>query len=262
MKYVLVLLLSIPAWAALSLTDAQRAQLESATDFGPRFDEAALYPLLSNAAQWKPGDEAGAAVPDYSAIQESPADHRGELFLIEGVFAGRAQLIGPLSRSGPWDGKLQEWVLIVDRQADEVAVVYLIDPPTPVDQPPATAAKVRLPARFYKVLNDRDQNGSPTNYLLFVGRGAKVMGTASGGSASSAGSKVLLVVVVLMALCWFVLRRIKRQTWPTRARTPGQGEKIDQADRSDEQTNPVEEDLPDDPAAALDVLNERHQDDS
>ena len=262
MRYVLTLILVCPAWAVVPLTEAQRAQLSTATDFGPRFDEAALYPLLANAAQWTPGDEAGATIPDYAAILQTPADHRGELFLIEGDFAGRAQLIGPLTRSGPWDGKLQEWVLLTDRKADEVAVVYLIDPPTPVDQPPATGAKVRLPARFYKVLHDRDQDGNPTDYLIFVGRGADVITSGSGGS-TSAGSKILLLVVILMALCWFTLRKVKRQTWPSSRRTaqssmarqaPGDG------NNGDQEPSGPDESLPEDPAKALDVLHDRHHD--
>src|SRR5690349_8534863 len=58
------------------LTDEQRAQLDTATDNDKQVDQAGLYPLLQNALEWKPGDESGAAVPDYVAILDAPADAR------------------------------------------------------------------------------------------------------------------------------------------------------------------------------------------
>ena len=108
----LVLLAAIP-----DLTSEQRTQLETASDFNAIEIEPAIYPLLRNAVEWSPGDEAGAAVPDYAAILADPAAHRGRLYLLEGRFAvprdedlpetvrGRFPLaVTGLTRRGPWDG--------------------------------------------------------------------------------------------------------------------------------------------------------------
>jgi len=196
MAALILVVLGAAVSSLTPLTDAQRAQLDTAEDFTQRFDTAALYPLLHNAAQWTPGDEAGAAVPDYGQIQADPKRHRGEAFLIEGLFAGVPEgetlRIRSLSRPGPWDGKLEQWVVVVDpdSEADEVAVVYLTDPPPH----PREGTRVRMPARFYKVLDDFDRSPTPrpTQYLTFVGRGAEVLGSSlhilGGGGAVVRGA--------------------------------------------------------------------------
>ncbi len=241
------------------LTPDQRAQVRTASDWTSRFDEAALYPLMDNALRWQDGDEAGAMVPDRKALYQTPAQYRGQLFLIEGQFAGGARVINNLTRSGPWDEKLQQWVILTDRDRDEVAVVYLVDPPRPIDQPLPAGTRVRVVGRFYKVLRDTDRNGQPTDYLTFIAKSALVISDADqDGGLSSRGP---LLVVGVLALLWFFMRRsVKVKPLSTRVRrvqdgSPNHAHGQDHPDADDGRP----ENLPDDPAAALSMLQDRHE---
>ncbi len=256
MNAVILAMLCVVIRGVAPLSEGQRVQLDTAMDFNSTFDEAGLYPLLNNALQWEKGDEAGAMIPDYKAIFESPGEHRGQLFLIEGAFAGGSQRVRQLSRPGSWDGKLNQWVVVVDRATDEVAVVYLVDPPPA----PKAGAKVRTVGRFYKVLSDTDREGRPTNYLTFVGHGAQVEERSSGsgvGSGSAGGALVL--VLVILAGGWVVLRqtiRVKKVRTRLRVGATVGGDTEGGIGEEGDEVN-----LPKDPVQALDVLHDRHEED-
>jgi len=243
-------------WAVVSapppLTPPQRVQLDTASDRSSLFDEGALYPLLHNALQWEDGDEAGAAIPDYSAIREDPVKHRGELFLIEGLYAGRSKSINNLTRPGPWDGKLKEWVIVTDVGNDQVAVVYLVDPPAP----PAAKSKVRVPARFYKILKDVDQKKRPTDFLLFIGRSATVQTKKNTGTTPT--GLPLIAMLLLLVVAWFVFRK-KIRNKPHRSGFRRQHKTPNDGGTPDPDT--LTPDLPDDPADALQAL-EHHSHES
>lgn len=232
------------------LTDTQRAQLDSATDFGPANDEAALYPLLENALLWIPGDESGAAVPDYAALLADPTAYRGDLFLIEGDFAGRPRAI-PLARPGDWGSELTEWVLRVREDPDEVAVIYFVDPDGAL-QPLPRGTPVRVAARFYKAWSDRDLSNRPTDFLLFVARTP----TVAAAEPTPQGPGIGMPVVTLLALAagFYILRR-----YVTTLRKPKPLATRREPDRFD--TTMIENDdntpLPDDPAEALDALKDQ-----
>lgn len=252
-----LLLMLCPILAAVPpLTPEQQKQVESATDFDAGRDEAALYPLMTNALTWQDADAAGATIPDYPAILAQPADHRGKLFLIEGLFAGRPRRIENLTRPGPWDQKLQEWVIVTDNQHDQVAVVYLVDPPTPVDRPPTPGTPVRLLARFYKVLSDRDMNGNPTDFLVFVGQSATVMSTPQRRS-SSWHTTPIFVAVLALAIVWLWLRtRLKPRPIGPQRLARAEDRPRGTTPRHPPEEEPIEN-LPTDPAEALEALKQR-----
>lgn len=249
-----VCLLSLFFAAPPPLTDAQRAQLDSATDFGPANDEAALYPLLENALLWTPGDESGAAVPDYAALLADPAAYRGDLFLLEGDFAGRPRRL-PLARPGDWGDEVTEWVLRVREDPDEVAVVYFVDPGGQLQAPPR-GTPVRTAARFYKVWSDRDLANQPTPFLLFVARDPTV--AAAAPASQGLGLGAWAVVLVALAAAFYIMRRyVVSLRQPKPLATRRQAEPSSDTSQADEQDSP--ESLPDDPADALDALT-RHRD--
>ncbi len=237
-----------------SLSEAERTQLDTATDFGPANDEAALYPLLRNASQWRPGDEAGAAVPNYAALLVDPAAHRGELFLIEGEFAGRPRRLS-LARPGGdegWGDAVTEWVIRVRKNPDEVAVVYFVDPDNALAAPPR-GTPVRTVARFFKVWTDRDLANQPTDFLLFVGRGPTRVAEAV--PPTGLGSWAWIVILAALAGAFYVLRRYVvalRQPKPLATRRQSADQAVSDDDDPDEG-------LPDDPAAALDAMRQRYQ---
>ncbi len=238
--------------AVVPLNQQQQTQVDSATDFSGRFDEGALYPLLHNALGWQDRDETGAVVPDYPSLFEQPALHRGQLFLIEGLFAGVPRdgslAVAGLTRAGPWDDKLQQWVVVVDQQRDEVAVVYLVDPPP---APPA-GTDIRLVARFYKVLSDTDRQGRPTDYLTFVGKNV-VLGQITGRGGSAMGFAPLVGALLLLAGGWYVLRRTVYARPLRRPIGAGRKAQGDQAAPGDEGAGVP---LPKNPADALSALNQ------
>lgn len=240
MARCLLLLFLLGPLAVSPLAERQWAQLQSARDGSPRLDEGALYPLLEHAAQWEPGDEAGATVPDYQAIHQSPADHRGQRFLIEGTL--KRSRPWRTVRSGPWGETLTEWVIQHGRAPGEVAVVYFVQAGEHLPEA-RVGQRVRAVAAFYKVWSDRDQNAAPTDFLTFVGRSATVMERGSAGpGAGMAMGLILLVVVVLIVVFWRVRGLVVRSGGAGRA-----GGKVTarQADRLRE----------DRPAAGV---NERH----
>jgi hypothetical protein len=252
-----LLLMLCPILAAVTpLTPEQQKQVESATDFDAGRDEAALYPLMTNALTWQDADAAGATIPDYPAILAQPADHRGNLFLIEGLFAGRPRRIENLTRSGPWDQKLQEWVIVTDQPRDQVAVVYLVDPPTPIDRPPAPGTPVRLLARFYKVLSDRDMHGNPTDFLLFVGKSVTVT-TPPRTRSSAWHTAPIFVAVLALGIIWLWLRtRSKPRPIGPQRFTRTEDRARGPTPRHPAEEEPIE-DLPTDPAEALEALKQR-----
>lgn len=229
------------------------------------YDDAGLYPLMRNAAWWTPGDVAGAMVPDYREVLADPDAHRANLFLIEGQLGAR-RVVGPLSRSGPWDGRLEQWSILVEKaagpdQEDIVAVVLLIDPPTGAAAP-AIKSRVRLPARFYKVWTARDQSGVDTEYPVFVGRTVASAGPAAQGSPSTSptGAIVPLLLLLLVAAVGYTLLKksvraktteFQKRVQERRARRESQEEPADE--------NDIGPPLPENPADALDELERRRK---
>ena len=220
-------------------------QLRSARDAVTLLDEAALYPLLRDALTWRATDESGAMVPDYAAIRRRPETYRGNLFLIEGPLAGQPRPIRHFQRPGPWEGRLQQWSILVHSNSDEVVVVYLVNPP-----PASVGQSVRLPGRFYKLWSDVDQTHQPTNYLVFVGHAATVSGPAARPESSVNATAASFLGVVLVMVLAYVLMRIWIRPRP-RAGPQGHHRVI-----GDEPGTRCP--LPDDPAGALEELGRRH----
>lgn len=230
-------------FAVPPLSDAQRDTLASATDDGARLEEPAMQALLTNVLQWDEADEAGAQVPDYTALLTHPAAGRGELYLIEGRFAGRARRYKFTQEHPGLGDALTEWVLVVREDPEEVAVVYFVDPEGALEAP-ATGAGVRVVGRFYKVWADRDRDDQPARYLTFVARSPKVLSS----HAAATGPPVLpmLLLIAVLAVAYLFIRRMGKP------------------DRYDRHVPPARRRHPDDvilsdPAEALERLAE-HQD--
>ena len=249
MACICLLILALAALPPLS--DSQRAQLDSANDSSPANDEAALYPLLENALAWTPGDESGAAVPDYAALLAEPAAYRGDLFLIEGEFAGRPRRI-PLARSGQWGSGVTEWVVRVREDPDEVAVVYFVDPDGELEAP-LRGTPIRTVARFYKVWSDRDLANEPTPFLIFVGRTPTVVAVESSVQGPGMGGWVLTLIA--LAAGFYILRRYVvglRQPRPLATRR-----EFEAAIAEIEEDDPPS--LTEDPAEALDTMSRQSE---
>jgi len=255
-------LLSIALLAAVPpLDDTQQQIIASAQDDSLRLDEAAWYPLLRNAAQWQAGDEAGARIPDYDALLDTPADLRGELFLIEGRFAGRPRAI-VLARPGPWGERVTEWVIQTDPENDEVAVVYLVDQPIGegVKQPMA-GQQVRVAARFYKVWSQRDLNNQPQRFLTFVGHSLTYEGLGPAPPITNNAWQLALGLLVMIGAALFFGRRMlslgKPRPLPSRVLRERDLDDAVNAGQRDSEESDDEPDLPDDPDAALAELEKR-----
>jgi len=212
------LLLTTLLATLLPLTDAQRLQLDSARDSIAQTDEGALYPLLENAMLWPANQLAGAKVPDYAAILANPAEHRGELFLIEGMLR-RAQPIGRLALPGPWDESLSEWAIQYGDDPQKLLVVNLVAPPGQ----PVEGSRVKLAARFYKLWATTNTKNEPRTYMVFVGRDAQVLATPRAFALNGQVPTSVLVLCGCMgvfALFWVIRRAPKMSLNPSP--TPGQ----------------------------------------
>lgn len=246
------------------LDTSQEVRLESAQDGATTVNEAAFYALLENAEQWPSGETAGAIVPDFHAMRDDPAGHRGQLTLIEGRALGMLPEHG-WARSG-WE-QVRGVILRIDDgaddykpTADEMVIVYLVDPPDAVryNQP------VRLVARFHKIVRYAPREGEGSRpYLSFVGREVAWMGErpATGISMGFAVMLLVLIIIGMILLFWriWLLNRSSAQAKRTTAylaekRRLRQQEDVDELDEVVEQSY-----LPEDPVDALDTLKRRHR---
>ncbi len=264
MSAAAALILFFALGALPPLTAEQQAQVATASDFSPAWDEGALYPLLQNALQWPGHDEAGALIPDYDAMLADPARYRGQLCLVEGQLGGPVEVVPyRLSRAGPWDDKLQRWGILVRADPDLVVVVYLVDGP-PLAQTPRPGVRVRLLGRFYKVWRQPDQNHQPTDYLVFIGKTTAAAAPAQRYARYRTTPMqwnlrwVLLLLVVGVAAI-YLLRRMTRLSMQPRP-LPGQLRRRQERAHAGQDAGAQERaDLPRDPAAALDQLARREQ---
>ncbi len=262
--WVAAMLVAGRAHALPALTETQQQQLATTEDGNSVVDGPGLYPLLDNVSQWPDRVETGAAVPDYDAIAEHPEKYRGGLFLLEGEVAGPVQSIRPL-RPGPWGDTIEQWTIKHGPDWEDVAVVYLANPAP--DVRPRT--RVRMPARFYKVWAEPDQDGNPSEFLVFVAQSSKLgkeatMGVDIGNSGSGFGGPAMVIggTLILGALAFsFFWRRLRaagsrelRSAELTRRRREAREAELKESG----EIEAIEPNLPEDPDSALDELARRH----
>jgi len=253
----ILLLCSSVAPAVAPLSPRVMEQVQSARDHSATIDGAGLYPLLEDALTWRDGDETGAAVPDYRAIAASPADYRGQRFLIEGRLL-RTAAVRKLAKPGPWDDALNQWVIQHGPDEADVLVVYLLSPPA--DTRPG--AQVRLPARFYMIWRAMVQNSEEqADYPVFVGDGARVLRPAV-DNAAPVLMGLLLLMLLAMGIGFMVLRsRVKEKAIGPRRLAYDAPVATPLLENRHNITHPPQDDalLPPDPADALDELRRRHE---
>ncbi len=150
------------------LSADQRNTFEHVKDRDAEVDDG-FYALLENASLWLHDEQPAGAGLNIPAMLATPAEYRGLPFIIEGEYLGLDE-VHKVKRSGPWDGKLEQWGIRIP-EADAAVMVFLVNPP-PV---PVVGQKVRLAGRFYKVWPVTDENtGLKLEYLVFVGHSATV----------------------------------------------------------------------------------------
>lgn len=250
MPFLMILIAG--AAAVPELSQSQQQQLNTATDDSSMLDEAAWYPLFQNVLSWEGDVRPGSMHPDYKAIFADPARFRGQRFVLSGMFAGvprdrRSLKIDRFARPGPWDGKLEQWGVLVQRNPDEVVVVCLLDP-----QPlPRPGTAIEVVARFYKVWKTLDLRNVPTRFLVFVGKSATI--TAQAGEKRLTALHIVMPLVVGLGLIWLILRKSVAGGRTEHRRTVFRQPALDQRETSVKEPEP----LPTDPAEALRELSRR-----
>lgn len=269
------------AAAAPELSDADRQRLvDGTTDNTSALDryEDGLYVLLTNAADWAGDDfggEAGeklAPEPDYAYLREHSEQMRGKVFLIDGWLKqtdrfptnknfGRDSLerTGELLGDGvAWGKQLTRWAVITDREDPDSTVIVLFHDPRGLMPEHEEDTRVRIAARYFKLWQTEDASGKPHTFMVFVGGAAEeVQASAASGGGMSMGTIVLAVVAAVGA--FFILRIVlNRMNNGGRQRTS----ELLAARRRErellEDEEEIDEDLPEDPIEALDVLSKRH----
>lgn len=266
MKRLWIIVLILPCLAVAPLSDSQRTRLATANDHSRTIDESAFYALLENADQWEDPTEAGATVPDYETIRSDPEAWRGRLCVIE----GRLETALPppdLARSG-WDGVRGLVLRVADGRP---IIVYLIHPPElhptwlSEDYLRERGAQVRVVARFFKLLDrpsrgPTGQGGEVMTYPVFVGHS---VGRMDRSDPTGYLAAFVLIAVVIGGVALYLLWRL----WERGRR--GRGGKLESllnrreaARRAHGEEEPAEEqseDLPPDPAEALEAMSRRRQ---
>jgi hypothetical protein len=263
MWQALTIVLASGLAAVPELTVQQLAALEAISDDWPSFDTAPLYVLLANVSIWPDSQAAlaaGAMIPDYAAIRANPGDYRGKRFAIEGTLESIIKYDQPpfsLAREG-WE-HVQQWH--VRTEGGGVVVVFLTHAPDlRIERqegghlvPFARGAEVKAVGRFFKLWRKSSEGGSPAMYQIYVGKTA-VVGDPPGGLAPSVMMRTLpvLLLVILVAGGFAVIRLAIRRPQRSIGYARGQRQDFDQ-----EEDAPIEyrQDLPEDPADALDVLH-------
>lgn len=246
-------LLAISMTGVPELTVHERAQLDVAVDRDGHFDGPGILPLLRNAVQWTPPiDDRGATIPHFEQIFGEPASCRGRRYVVRGRLA-RVVATPPLTRGGPWDGRLREWDVVVE-MADGTrgtAVVFLVAPGIA----PRTGSDVVVVARFYKIMRRKDvRGGTWTDFPLFVGHSAFATSTPPAESAGRPLLAVLMVIVLVLMTGYVVVRRM---TVPSRRRLSRPAVLSGSDDGAVAEAVVESPALSADPAAALNMMRER-----
>lgn len=276
----MLLIVAGSSLAAPELTQAERQRLADGTSDrdGVLDQQDGLYVLLRNAAGWMGDDfagDAGAAVappPDYAFIKANPQKARGNVYEITGWLVkqerfptldnhGRDKLV----RAGDpdWGDQLTRWTVVTDKGDPAATILVLFNDPTAKMPTPASESKVRIAARFFKLWTLNDVNGKPFDYPVFVGGAAEVIREASSGSSSSGPGSRTMITLGLVAVggAFFVIRvMLKRKgggnlTLQRIEAMRRERQRFDEHEQDDEE---LDEDLPEDPGEALEVLHDRH----
>lgn len=281
------LIFAWPVYPAPVLSQADRERLADGTTDGDDVldQQDGFYVLLRNASTWQGDDfagDAGAAVappPDYEFIKAKPEIARGNVYLIEGWLAGSDRWPtkdnhdhDQLMRAGDptWGDQVTRWTIITEKDNADATVIVLFNDPTAKMTVPEPGTKVRIAARFHKLWTITASTGVPFTYPVFVG-GAAEQVEQVGDTSSSSGSvsnftKILGAIVVVGG--FFVAMRVLMR----RVSTGGGGgtmlrdrleemrrEREAQELRGEVEPEEDDEDLPEDPIAALDVLRQKHE---
>ena len=269
---VLFCLLPARAVGVPPLTESQRRMLaetgdtanqpveesEEARPIPMPLEQPGLYALLNNAMAWEPGDERGAALPDYEALYESPAEHRGEVILIEGELLRSTTL--EVDRSGPWGERITEWVVEIGRDPLDSVVLLLPDPEGEAARAKAGTA-VRVPARFYMAQRLQLAGGDRrwSVFLTFVGPTPREIETGEAGTPWQQPLLIFALVFLGMAILYILRKAMSPQPRPLQRRhREYEGRRDDLVTQTNEQAQQGDP-LPEDPADAMDRLFDRDE---
>lgn len=257
------------AFATRYMDESDWTRLRTAQDGIVAFDEAALYPLLECAESL--GDWENVAYipqPDYQNIRHEPARYRGLMFGIEGKLAAPPRMVGRLSRSGPWDEKLQQWIIKVGPEESDVAVLYLTDPPNHLSRP-RVGEPVRSLACFYKIWQQpRSEDGEPAMFLTFVGRTIELDRSAMPPQESRVVQGwffwAITASLVSLAIIWNIARWFARQktleAQAMRLAAASRQSSLCEETPSSPHAISHEPPLPDDPVEAMREMDRRRKD--
>ena len=282
---MILCLIAINVFAAPELSDADRERLNDfTTDNDDVLDQTqaadGLYVLLRNASTWQGDDfsgEAGAATapePDYDYIKANPEKVRGNVFRLEGWFYQQQRFPSmdnhgreKLARSGDpdWGDQATRWMITTEPPSNEEAasqswIIVLLNDPDGKITAPNRRAKVAVAARFYKLWTIPDRTGKLQTYPVFVGGATEVIRESA--SDTGYGMEVILVAIVAVTGAFYIVRRMLNRGGGgnlTQQRLEEIRQKRERMEEAGE--DEVDEDLPEDPVEALEVLRTKHESD-
>lgn len=279
--FIPLLFVALSGFAAPELSDADRQRLaDGTTDKDNQLDQQpGLYVLLQNATTWQGDDFSGdagakvAAEPDYDFIRNNPEKARGNVYLIEGWLAladrypnqdaglGREKLYNQIDPA--WGEQVTRWTIATAKGDANSTIIVLFNDPRGQMIKPAKEAKVRVAARFYKLWTIKAANGKPFTYAVFVGGAAQtVPDTVSSSGGGTSNTSIMLLALVAILGAFFVIRYMLNRGGggsQMRERLEAIRRERERYESKEDEQDPEAQDLPDDPAAALDTLRDRHE---
>gem|GEM_PF-1653177 len=225
------------------------SRLSKEMDGDTQWQTPGLYALLQAVAAWPEDAALMPRAADLALIQADPAAYRGQVFSVEGWLQQVERVA--LKRPGlDYGDKLTRWAVLIGEgglgSADQVALIYLVDPSGQWAQAEPSARQIiRVEAMFFKTLELPAQTGQAERFPVFVGRVNQSFLQAESGDGSGGGLAWVLggVGLGLVAL-WFV-RGLRRRAPVRRRKAEIRGDALEAS---------LRDDLPDDPAEALNVL--------
>lgn len=274
------------AVAAPELSEADRLRLaDGTTDNDGILDEQdGLYVLLRNASKWMADDFAGetaasdAPAPKYDVLKAKPAEARGNAYTITGYLVQHDRYPttdnhdrDALIRAGDpaWGDQLTRWTIATDPKDETSTVIVLFNDPRGQIKDPGVNAKVKAAARFYKLWTIKDVNGNLFTYPVFVGGANEVLAApSSAGTPDSGMSRLESVGLALFAIAAvffgfrFLMKRVSNSggggTMLQDRLNAMRIERQRYEDSADDEDG-IDEDLPEDPVQALEVLRQKHE---
>ena len=197
---------------ALAYTDRERTALNDVRDHDGQVDGVALSILLRRAAMFPTGQAAfrEADRPNLKNLWRSPADYRGKLIVVEGLYS-RQQDWSAGTAPTPYHTGPVHMVLLTETVTGRRRGIMVMLPARPPEKI-ALGKRLRVAGLFYKAaaLPTAAEGGKPAEYAIVVAPHLDAPGPGGGWKIPTPALILLVAVVVLLVVFRFAWKYARR----------------------------------------------------